>query len=151
VIFSEFVRGRNGTSTDGLHQVYSASMAETTANTTTSVDVYVQGCLDSKTVAKNSSGNSYDHKGQKWLNENANEGGPYSHIMLPNTKACWFAGNTGPGQIETLVGASSYHAGGVNIGMLDGSVRFVKNSINKATWRAISTKAGGEVISSDSL
>jgi len=111
----------------------------------------VQGCLDSKTVALNSNAKFYDHKGARWLTENANEGGPYTHIMLPNTKACWFAGNTGPGQIETLVGASSYHPGGVNVSMLDGSVRFVKNGINKATWRAIATKAGVEVISSDSL
>ena len=35
--------------------------------------------------------------------------------------------------------------------MLDGSVKFVKNSINPQTWWAIATKAGGEVISADSL
>ena len=32
----------------------------------------------------------------------------------------------------------------------DGSVRFVKDSINGATWRALGTIAGGEVISADS-
>ena len=35
--------------------------------------------------------------------------------------------------------------------MLDGSVKFVKNSVNPPTWWAIATKAGGEVISADSL
>jgi hypothetical protein len=34
--------------------------------------------------------------------------------------------------------------------MADGSVRFVKNSINLNPWRALSTTQGGEVISSDS-
>jgi hypothetical protein len=34
--------------------------------------------------------------------------------------------------------------------MLDGSVRFVKDTVAPATWWALATKAGGEVISSDS-
>ena len=37
----------------------------------------------------------------------------------------------------------------VNMLLADGSVRFVKDSINGLTWRALSTIAGGEVISSD--
>jgi prepilin-type N-terminal cleavage/methylation domain-containing protein/prepilin-type processing-associated H-X9-DG protein len=150
VIFSEYVRGKNGSNTNGLHQIYMASMAEQTANVTTSVDIYVPGCLASKTIAVNANGAIYDHKGQKWLNETANEGGGYTHIMPPNSQACWFSGNTGPGQLETLVGASSYHPGGVNVAMLDGSVKFIKSSINRPTWRALSTMAGGEVISADS-
>ena len=43
----------------------------------------------------------------------------------------------------------SYHPGGVNVGFADGSVRFVKGSINGATWRALGTVQGGEVISAD--
>jgi len=46
--------------------------------------------------------------------------------------------------------ARSYHPGGVNALMGDGSVRFVKSSIDGATWRALGTVNGGEVISSDS-
>ena len=47
---------------------------------------------------------------------------------------------------ETSVGASSFHSGGVNVGMLDGSVRFVKSSIAPQAWWGLATKAGGEVI-----
>jgi prepilin-type N-terminal cleavage/methylation domain-containing protein len=43
----------------------------------------------------------------------------------------------------------SYHPGGVDALMSDGSVRFVKNTVNVPTWRALSTTQGGEVISSD--
>src|SRR5262245_45375066 len=43
--------------------------------------------------------------------------------------------------------ARSRHAGGVNAVMGDGSVRFVQNSININTWRAMSTTRGGEVFS----
>jgi hypothetical protein len=38
----------------------------------------------------------------------------------------------------------------LNILLGDGSVRFVKNSINTVTWWALGTKASGEVISADS-
>jgi prepilin-type N-terminal cleavage/methylation domain-containing protein/prepilin-type processing-associated H-X9-DG protein len=47
-------------------------------------------------------------------------------------------------------GARSRHPGGVNTTMCDGSVRFVKNSINLSTWSAISTTQGNEIVSSDS-
>ena len=46
--------------------------------------------------------------------------------------------------------AGSYHPGGANILFGDGSVRFVKQSVNQATWWALGTRAAGEVISSDS-
>jgi prepilin-type N-terminal cleavage/methylation domain-containing protein/prepilin-type processing-associated H-X9-DG protein len=45
----------------------------------------------------------------------------------------------------------SRHAGGVNVGMGDGSVRFVKNTISAMTWVALNTIQGNEVISSDSF
>jgi prepilin-type N-terminal cleavage/methylation domain-containing protein len=45
--------------------------------------------------------------------------------------------------------ARSRHAGGVNVAMGDDSVRFVRNSINVETWRAMSTTRGGEVVSAD--
>jgi prepilin-type processing-associated H-X9-DG protein len=49
-----------------------------------------------------------------------------------------------------MVGASSYHPGGVNVGFLDGSVKFIKDSISYQTWGSIATKAGGEIVSADS-
>jgi prepilin-type processing-associated H-X9-DG protein len=45
------------------------------------------------------------------------------------------------------VSASSYHSGGVNVGMADGSVRFVRDTIDFTAWRAMGTANGGEVIS----
>ena len=46
--------------------------------------------------------------------------------------------------------ARSMHPGGVNTLFGDGSVRFMKDSVNGQVWRAIGTVGGGEVISSDS-
>ena len=45
----------------------------------------------------------------------------------------------------------SFHSGGVNCLFGDGSVRFVKNSINVVVLRGIITPNGGEVISADAL
>jgi prepilin-type N-terminal cleavage/methylation domain-containing protein/prepilin-type processing-associated H-X9-DG protein len=46
--------------------------------------------------------------------------------------------------------ARSFHTGGVNTLFCDGSVKFVKDTVNIVTWRALSTKDGGEVLSGDS-
>jgi prepilin-type N-terminal cleavage/methylation domain-containing protein/prepilin-type processing-associated H-X9-DG protein len=43
----------------------------------------------------------------------------------------------------------SLHPGGANVLMGDGSVRFVKQSINLLTWQAMSSRSGGEVTSAD--
>lgn len=46
--------------------------------------------------------------------------------------------------------ARSMHPGGVNTLFGDGSVRFMKKTVNGHVWRAIGTVSGGEVVSSDS-
>ncbi|HVL14293.1 MAG TPA: DUF1559 domain-containing protein, partial [Gemmata sp.] len=47
------------------------------------------------------------------------------------------------------ISASSYHSGGVNVCMADGSVRFVSESIPYISWRAMGTRVGGEVINAN--
>jgi len=47
--------------------------------------------------------------------------------------------------------ATSNHPGGVNCLFADGSVKYVKDSINYATWWALGTKGNGEVLSADSF
>jgi prepilin-type processing-associated H-X9-DG protein len=44
----------------------------------------------------------------------------------------------------------SLHPGGANVLMGDGSVRFIKQSVNLLTWQALSSRGVGEVISADS-
>jgi prepilin-type processing-associated H-X9-DG protein len=60
--------------------------------------------------------------------DNANEGGP---------------------RPTPLLGAGSHHPGGLNAAFGDGSVRFLKLSINPQTFRALITKSGGEVVGFD--
>ena len=75
----------------------------------------------------------------------------YNHVAPPNTFAC--AGIPFPGSMANMsdqVPPSSYHPGGVNVLMGDGSVRFIRDGVSLPTWRALATRNGGEVISSDS-
>jgi prepilin-type N-terminal cleavage/methylation domain-containing protein/prepilin-type processing-associated H-X9-DG protein len=55
------------------------------------------------------------------------------------------------GPTFSAINARSYHPGGVNVLMGDGSVRFVKDSVNGPTWRALGTISKGEVIGSDAF
>jgi prepilin-type N-terminal cleavage/methylation domain-containing protein/prepilin-type processing-associated H-X9-DG protein len=48
-------------------------------------------------------------------------------------------------------GFKSKHPGGINLLFADGSVRFLKNSVNRATYAALGSKAGGEVVSADAF
>ena len=43
----------------------------------------------------------------------------------------------------------SYHSGGINVAMADGSVRFMRDGTPLATLQILSTRAGGEVVPGD--
>jgi prepilin-type processing-associated H-X9-DG protein len=48
------------------------------------------------------------------------------------------------------VNAGSFHPGGANFAFADGSVHFIKDSINMLTYQSLGTRGGGEVVSADS-
>ena len=68
----------------------------------------------------------------------------YQHVGSPNQRSC--AWKTPPTMYQN---ASSGHMTGVNLLMCDGSVRFVSDSVNLTTWRAIGSRDGGEVPGND--
>jgi prepilin-type N-terminal cleavage/methylation domain-containing protein/prepilin-type processing-associated H-X9-DG protein len=82
----------------------------------------------------------------------------FNTIQTPNDTygGCNFDGNSGNAYATDWpnggfsYGASSAHPGGVNAGMADGSVRFIKSSIAQNVWWGVGTRNGGEVISADS-
>lgn len=73
--------------------------------------------------------------------------GYYTHTLTPNSKM-YDCGDTS--YARTHQAPRSRHSGGANIGFGDGSVRFIKDSVSKATFLALGSRAGGEVISADS-
>ncbi len=74
----------------------------------------------------------------------------YSHVMTPNGVSCIATNGSPPGAYNDAITATSNHSGGVNVVMLDGSVKFVKDSISPQTWWALGSRNQGEVISADS-
>jgi prepilin-type N-terminal cleavage/methylation domain-containing protein/prepilin-type processing-associated H-X9-DG protein len=70
---------------------------------------------------------------------------PYYCINQPPNPPCIGATTALPDNYA----ARSRHPGGVDVAMGDGSVRFVKNSIDVRTWRALSTTAGVEIVGAD--
>ena len=54
------------------------------------------------------------------------------------------------GACGTNAAFGSMHSGGLNFLFADGSVKFIKNTINLPTWWALSSRADAEVISADS-
>jgi prepilin-type N-terminal cleavage/methylation domain-containing protein/prepilin-type processing-associated H-X9-DG protein len=76
-------------------------------------------------------------------------------IVTPNsTQYKWNAcrsscNNCGPDD-SSYANAQSNHSGGVNTLFSDGSVKFIKDSINQRTWMALGTVANGETVGADS-
>ena len=69
----------------------------------------------------------------------------FLHVTPPNSRSCGFFI-----ALRAVMPPSSHHPGGVNVCFGDGSVKFIKDSVNLPTWRALGTRAGGEVVSADS-
>ena len=149
-LFSEFVRGFYQTATPGLNQTWlMQSVAYVNRSTPIDLVAAVADCQSTKVIFQETAGTNWDRKGEWWILGTCGAGGGYTHINLPNTKACFFKG-AGLAAYYSMIGPSSNHPGGVNVAFLDGSVKFLKNSVSLPTWRGIATMAGGEVISADS-
>jgi prepilin-type N-terminal cleavage/methylation domain-containing protein/prepilin-type processing-associated H-X9-DG protein len=81
--------------------------------------------------------------------------GGYCGSVPPNPPCTGASGSLDPNTgvysngLGMTVAARSKHPGGVNAGMCDGSVKFIKNTVDQATWRALGSTRGSEVLSSD--
>jgi prepilin-type processing-associated H-X9-DG protein len=93
----------------------------------------------------------------EWVDGKIHETG-FTTTFSPNTVVAYVSGGTtydvdfiaatesNLGDTYAAVTSRSYHTGGVNVVLMDGSVRFVSNSVATATWLSLGTRAGGEVI-----
>jgi len=98
----------------------------------------------------------------EWVDGRAHQSG-FTTVFSPNTKVI-LQHHHGEGEDSThdidwtnqqegkssskvtyaVVTSRSYHRGGVNVSMMDGSVRFVADGINSNLWKAMSTRKGSE-------
>ncbi len=73
-----------------------------------------------------------------------------TNVYSPSTYADFSTWWTNPLAITYgQVGFRSQHPGGANFVFGDGSVRYLKETMNLATYRALGTRAGSEVVSAD--
>jgi prepilin-type N-terminal cleavage/methylation domain-containing protein/prepilin-type processing-associated H-X9-DG protein len=145
-VFSEWLKGdgrQPADSMDGLGQVYTSPSAATAfAGQVDNDRLQAQSCDTSTT-------RNWTWKGDWWI---SGQSATYSHTQTPNRKSCYYTGIGQPvSSAVNVLAASSNHPGGVNVAFADGSVKFIKSTINYRTWQALGTRAGREVISSDSL
>jgi prepilin-type processing-associated H-X9-DG protein len=73
----------------------------------------------------------------------------YVHVMPPNNIFQCGGDNDDAGR-QAGYGASSRHSGGVNTLFCDGSVKFIKNSVNPQAYWALGSRANGEVLDASS-
>jgi prepilin-type N-terminal cleavage/methylation domain-containing protein len=143
-IFSEFIRGRNVATQGGLQAIYKDG-SDTSVGVPAYPLVQLQKNCEASVVLFSGT------KGIDWMSQNCGEGNSYSHIQTPNKQSCVFADQTSTHTDHCIVGASSKHPGGVNLVTLDGSVRFIKDSVNSQAWWALATHKGGETIDAGSF
>jgi prepilin-type N-terminal cleavage/methylation domain-containing protein/prepilin-type processing-associated H-X9-DG protein len=144
-LFSEFVKGSSsGAFPDGLATIYGLNLASDAFTGQPYADwLQAQQCQ----LNGFRGGNWNDWKGEWWI-EAARQ--VYSHTQVPNRRACTYSDVSIDGRATiTFVGASSLHPGGVNMAFMDGSVKFVKSSVNYINYYAIATPNGGETVGQD--
>lgn len=122
------------------------SQSASTYNAMRGSDEAVSICRSLKSINPHSSkgGESWFVTGYHYTN--------YNHCTTPNSKItdCSMEDFTAPMQFVIIMSgvfsASSYHPGGVNALLMDGSVRFFKDGVDLAVWRALATRSGGEIV-----
>ena len=157
--------GRDGTNPySGPYGVVRFSSAPFYPNKSTNLRDFTDGTngtmLVGEVISGKESSTSADHRGDIW-NDDYNctmfmayttPNSPIPDQMGSNQVYCGQGTANNPvckAALPAFNTARSRHSGGVNILFGDGSVRFIKSSIDPATWRALSSTQGGEVVSSD--
>jgi prepilin-type N-terminal cleavage/methylation domain-containing protein/prepilin-type processing-associated H-X9-DG protein len=143
-IFSEWVKGGFdiNSNVNGLGITYNSGISGAAFTGQLYAD-----WLQAQACQNNGITRSWGWKGEMWM---LGDRQGYSHSQTPNRRSCSWSdvgvpdGNRGS---IGMLSASSMHPGGVNVAFMDGSVKFVKQSINYIPWYGIATPNGGETIS----
>jgi len=109
---------------------------------------YLPACQAYAKANIGNAGNIWAYGGLTWAS------GDYTDTVMnvtttPNSKFPDCSGWGGIGAGIGNYGPRSHHPGGVNAAFADGSVKFVKDSVNQMTWFAIGRSRNGEAVSAD--
>ncbi|MBN9122061.1 MAG: DUF1559 domain-containing protein [Planctomycetes bacterium] len=138
IMFAEVANGADGASPtprdprrdcfDGGTLPLNSNDPVTTRNTLLAIDVQTAG-----TLGWNWRGYPW-REGSIWRNGFNTLLGPNKPCYRPNGE--WW---------QLVTPASSYHSGGVNVCLADGSVRFFADGVDPNVWTGAGSKSGGEV------
>jgi prepilin-type processing-associated H-X9-DG protein len=136
VAFSESVLGLAGNSNRGVADSYKFVFATPLTESACNLPLFW---------------NYQDPRGFAWVNGEY-RCALYNHFLSPNasTHDCISNRVSGPPESKYVPfgwrAARSRHTGGVNVVMADGSGQFVSDTVDPAVWKALATRAGGEVL-----
>jgi prepilin-type N-terminal cleavage/methylation domain-containing protein/prepilin-type processing-associated H-X9-DG protein len=152
VIFSEWVKGvGNDRGKDGLGQTYRAGFDSSRHEgdvASGALTLFNAEWDNAQLCQRQGLTRDWHWKGEWWIQGDRQM---YSHTQTPNRRACGYGniGATGGRGDITMIPASSNHPGGVNALFGDGSVKFIKSTINFNAWYGLATPNGGEVVGAD--
>jgi prepilin-type N-terminal cleavage/methylation domain-containing protein/prepilin-type processing-associated H-X9-DG protein len=91
------------------------------------------------------------YKGHTWAYTDAWQKHVYSHLLPPNSAPIitYYTDTFRCCEGDSAMNPTSNHPGGVNVGFMDGSVHFIKNTISLPVWWFMGTRGRGEIISAD--
>jgi prepilin-type N-terminal cleavage/methylation domain-containing protein len=147
LMFADILRGPNanltGTPLSSLSHVQRQRLYASASAGRSTVGTAPGGLNPPLTTSDARNATSWNgNRGGSWI-----WGQPYTNgftaALTPNSSTPDVAGHGQGG-----VSSRSPFAGGVNASLADGSVRFCRDSIPTGTWRALATRAGGEVVNS---
>jgi len=158
IAFSEGLVGQPGRADKGYRGTAVMSVGGPTSSTAQMLDANQNPAailtgLNACSTAFNASQNLNTWRGIYW-ETGANGTTLFNTIVPPNSNnhkwsACRAEGGGWPDQ-AVFANASSFHSGGVNTLMGDGSCKFIKDSISQTTWWALGTRANSEIIDASS-
>ncbi len=154
---SDFTDGMSNTIGVSEVKAYTSRIAGVTAMTTPPVAPGA-GPDQSSTFGVGTATFSLDNCHKEWVDGKVHETG-FTTAFTPNTKVLHTNASTVydvnyvsasetsiAGDTYAAVTSRSFHTGCVNSLLMDGSVRTINNTISLTTWRALGTRAGGEVL-----